>query len=107
MSKGLGKTQRAILRYLATTGPADVPSIIAGVYGPSTGEGLYALAPTVRRALYGLDLAGLAARKGRLRTRTGSRAIIWEATPAGADLAGTWGAGGLAPGPGSHIRTSN
>ena len=91
MSRGLGRTQRAILRYLTSKGPDDVTGIVLAVYPDSyEEEPELVLGPIVRRSLYRLRDAGLVRVAHGRRTRTGSISNVWAATGRGEVLVGEW-----------------
>ena len=90
MSRGLGRTQRKILRYLAETGSDTVPGLAIDAYPDADDLDLEMRMPTVRRALYGLARAGLVTRQGERATRTGSYSVVWAATDAGRALVAEW-----------------
>jgi hypothetical protein len=92
VSRGLGRTQRKILRYLAQTGSDDVEGVAIDVYPNADDLDLEMLKPTVRRALSGLARAGLATRQGERTTRTGSYKVVWAATDSGRALVAEWDA---------------
>jgi transcription initiation factor IIE alpha subunit len=78
------------LRTLVREGPSDTIGLLLTVYNAVDDDEIYTKGPTVRRALYGLARAGLVARRGMRRTRTGSYTNVWIVTGDGETLVEGW-----------------